>query len=328
MSFSYVGQVTSGSNGGLAQTFPASLTGVTAGNLIVVYLWLITESPAATPVVTDDKGNTYYQAVGMRSGGIGECVGIWYTRTASSGTHVITVDKNSTGYGARFVAAHWSGTIATGTVQSVLNTAGNAATSTVSLTTTVNSALLTGIASSNIGSPGSGAGFVSPPIATPNEQWYSSCEYKLDAGTAGAQSVTFNYAACMVAAAFIPASGSGAGVSPSLAITSATPSDGFVNSTQHVQLAGNALTAGVLTVSGSNITVSNTAITAGGTLLDADLAIAAGAALGARTLTVTTSDGTATVTFTVRSRTLGSGTGHGGVSALGTPFLTSEITIQ
>lgn len=320
MSFTHVGSVTSSSNLAPAQTFNASLTSVSAGNLIVVFVWLISEGPA-TPSVTDDKGNTYLPAGGLRAGGIGEAVGMFYIRTPSSGTHVITVDKNSTAYGARFVAVHWTGPIASGTV---LDVAGTAATSSVNLTTTVDNALLVGIASSNVGAPGAGSGFTQ--IASPNEQWYSSCERKEDAGTAGAKTVTFSYAACMTAAAFKPVAGAGGGgVSPSLALTSVTPTDGFVNSVQHVTLVGSALTAGVLTISGSNVTVSGTAITGGGTQLDADLTIASGAAVGARTLTVTTTDGTATITFTVRSRTAGTGTAIGGVSAFGTPFLTAEI---
>lgn len=327
MSFSYVGPVTSASIATVSQTGNASLTGVTAGDLIEVNVWLITETPSATPSVTDDKGNTYYQVGSMRAGGIGECVGKFYTRTSSSGTHVITLDKGITGYYGRFVAANFAGVIQSGTVASVLNTSGNATTSTVNLTTTVDGALLTGIASSAAGDPGAGSGFTK--IASPNEQWYSSCEYKLDAGSASSgKAVTFNYASMMIAAAYIPASGSSGGVSPSVTITSVSPTDGFVNSTQHVTITGTALTGGVLTVSGSNITVSNTVVTGGGTTLDADLAIAAGATLGGRTLTVTASGATATVSFTVRSRTVGSGSAMGGISSVGTPFLTAEITLQ
>jgi YVTN family beta-propeller protein len=88
---------------------------------------------------------------------------------------------------------------------------------------------------------------------------------------------------------------------PVPALTTVTPSVGVQGSTQSVTLAGSDFVPGATTVdvSGTGVTVSNVVVT-GTTSLTADVSVAAGAPLGAYSMTVSTIGGTSGAqTFTV-----------------------------
>jgi hypothetical protein len=93
----------------------------------------------------------------------------------------------------------------------------------------------------------------------------------------------------------------GGGSTPTL--TSITPSNGYVNSTQSIALVGTNLGGGSqdITISGSNVTVANKTYTSS-TNWSADLVIGGSATPGARTITVSTVDGSTTIPFTVLAR--------------------------
>jgi YVTN family beta-propeller protein len=88
---------------------------------------------------------------------------------------------------------------------------------------------------------------------------------------------------------------------PPPTLTSVTPSQGAQGGTQNITLVGTNFVSSATTVSvsGSNVTVSNVNVSSA-TQLTADFAVGAGAALGARNVTVTTAGGTSGAqTFTV-----------------------------
>jgi hypothetical protein len=97
--------------------------------------------------------------------------------------------------------------------------------------------------------------------------------------------------------------GGGGGSAPT--ITSCTPADGFVNSTQTVVIAGTNFSGATgVSVDGTNVSVSSFNVDSS-TQITAVIVNGSSASATARTLTVTTPDGTATVTYTVKSRSGG-----------------------
>jgi hypothetical protein len=150
----------------------------------------------------------------------------------------------------------------------------------------------------NYPTPTVGTGFTELATAGALQSGNVRHQIKLDA--AASNSCAFSGpVAADTAVAFKVAVGGGS--TPTL--TSITPSNGYVNSTQSIALVGTNLGGGSqdITISGSNVTVANKTYTSS-TNWSADLVIGASATVGARTLTVTTVDGSTTIPFTVLAR--------------------------
>lgn len=121
-------------------------------------------------------------------------------------------------------------------------------------------------------------------------------------------------------------------------LVTVAPNTGAQGGAQTVTLTGTNFVAGAsILVSGSGVTVSNINVV-NGTTITADFSVAAGATLGARTVSVTTSGGTTgTQTFTIipppptlggLSLTTGAQTGTQTITLTGTNFQTGATTVD
>lgn len=66
-----------------------TVTGVGAGNLLVCVVASNSNTPTVS--VSDDKGNTWAEAVALGSAGVGRRASIWYAKNTAAGDTVVTV---------------------------------------------------------------------------------------------------------------------------------------------------------------------------------------------------------------------------------------------
>lgn len=181
----------------VSDTSTISLSGVDVGdNIIIGCTWYTSSSSPATLssiTVSGESNATVHGSPHIPSLGDGYATTQFASlaNVTTAGTKTITVKWTPfvpSSFGGAFALA-----VAGGATSGIFDTSaaadGNSSTPSVSLSPTVNNALIVGIVNSNDGEPSAGSGYTLFDLT--NVFLYDSSEYKLDAGTAGARAVNF-----------------------------------------------------------------------------------------------------------------------------------------
>lgn len=176
---------------------------VTAGNLLVVMMWLYPDS-ATFNDPTDTLSNTWHPATAKvtNASPLGVAMRIYYAIANASGACTVLISTG--GSGSTFGASiqEYSGNAAS--PYDAGNTAtGSNSPASLTLSTAANDELIVAMATGNGSNFTAGTGYTL--LGTDNMIWYHGAQYDLDVGASGSQTVAFGtsqFNFVMAAAAF------------------------------------------------------------------------------------------------------------------------------